>query len=640
MLNLMSSGLGPGEDDLLVYLLKGTSAVVGPEFFAELVRHLCFALDVAGAWVTELSPDRKTLSAYAFWFQDHYIRDYEYAVEGTPCEAVIESCSLCHVPDNVVQLYPRDPDLAALHAVSYLGLPLVDRCGGIMGHLGVLDVKPLLLTPRLEAVFRIFGARAAAESERLRAERQLQEREAELAALFDAVGEAILILSANGCVQKANRRCSEKFGIPVEELPGRDFQSLLSPASRSKWASALGYVASGAQEAVHAWVAGLEACPPNGDPFPAEAGLACFERAGRRYCTVVLRDVREQREAEKQIAALLEESQRLRRELDEARPLGRLVGNSPPMRRLFQQLRQVAPTDATVLIQGESGTGKELVARAIHDASRRAARPLVRVNCGAIPAALVESEFFGHERGAFTGAADRREGRFALADGGTLFLDEVGELPLDLQVKLLRVLQEGEFEPVGSSRTRKVDVRIIAATNRDLSREVEEGRFRADLYYRLNIFPVHVPPLRERTGDIPMLADALLAKLRARFGRPFAPLSEACLDRLRAYPWPGNVRELENVLERAAILARGNELNIDAGPLPAPSAAGCLQTGDARDVVLTAEELRQLEKRNLVRALESCSWRVSGPSGAARLLGMPPSTLTSRMKALGLQRPR
>jgi transcriptional regulator with GAF, ATPase, and Fis domain len=316
-----------------------------------------------------------------------------------------------------------------------------------------------------------------------------------------------------------------------------------------------------------------------------------------------------------------------------------IVGRSPALLAVLRDVRLVAATDATVLITGESGTGKELIAGAIHGTSRRRARGMVKVNCAAMPAGLMESELFGHERGAFTGATLRREGRFALAHGGTLFLDEIGELPLELQAKLLRVLQEGEFEPVGSARTRKVDVRVVAATNRDLQTEVQAGRFRADLYYRLNVFPVRMPALRERLDDIPLLVEAFLQRLAERLGRSFDPPGGESLQRLRAHSWPGNVRELQNVVERAAISAGGGRLDFTRVlPVTAGPAAGLAAECARR--VLTMRELQQIERNNLLLALELTGWRVSGANGAAQLLGINPSTLASRIKALGLQRQR
>jgi transcriptional regulator with GAF, ATPase, and Fis domain len=318
-----------------------------------------------------------------------------------------------------------------------------------------------------------------------------------------------------------------------------------------------------------------------------------------------------------------------------------IVGRSPALLGALRAVSQVAPTQATVLITGESGTGKELIARAIHRNSRRRDGPLVKVNCAAVPAALIESEFFGHERGAFTGATGRREGRFMLADGGTIFLDEVGELALELQAKLLRVLQEGEFEPVGTSRTRRVNVRVVAATNRDLQGEVRAGRFREDLFYRLDVFPVHLPPLRDRPGDIPLLVAAFVDRLSRQLQRRFAPPSRDCLRQLQAYDWPGNVRELHNVVERAVITARGDALDL-AGALPQPEELQAVveRAPSAARRVLTVRELHQIERDNLLLALEVAGWRVSGPGGAAELLGINASTLSSRIKALRIERQR
>jgi len=267
----------------------------------------------------------------------------------------------------------------------------------------------------------------------------------------------------------------------------------------------------------------------------------------------------------------------------------------------------------------------------------------VTVNCAAIPANLIESEFFGHERGAFTGAVARREGRFALANGGTIFLDEVGELPLELQPKLLRVIQEGEFEPLGGTRTVKVDVRVLAATNRDLKQMTAEGKFREDLYFRLHVFPIHIPPLRERGGDVELLAAAFVRRFVRRLGKRIGALNDEHFKRLRSYDWPGNVRELQNVIERAIILTSGPELQLEramAGFTTPPLAGTRAAVPAAEDPirVLTARELEEFERSNIIQALESCGWRISGESGAARLLGIPPTTLSSRMKVLEIRR--
>ncbi len=333
---------------------------------------------------------------------------------------------------------------------------------------------------------------------------------------------------------------------------------------------------------------------------------------------------------------LEQERDYLRDEVQEVGTFGEILGQSPALQRVLRQVEVVAPTDATVLILGESGTGKELIARAIHQRSPRAARPLVRVNCASIPRELFESEFFGHVRGAFTGAIRDRVGRFQLADGGTIFLDEVGEIPLDLQVKLLRVLQEGEFERVGDERTKRVDVRVIAATNRDLKRDVAEGRFRLDLFYRLGVFPMEMPPLRDRREDIPLLITHFSRLASTRFHVPLPRLRRQDVERAQAYAWPGNVRELQNAVERAVIVAAGGAVTLDV-PQGRLAPAATAPASSPTEVVPEAE-WRRRERANVLAALRHAQFRVSGRGGAAELLGVNPRTLASRLKALGLDR--
>jgi formate hydrogenlyase transcriptional activator len=341
-------------------------------------------------------------------------------------------------------------------------------------------------------------------------------------------------------------------------------------------------------------------------------------------------------------ARLERENAYLQEEIGTEHHFGEMIGSSPALFEVMRHVERVAPTDATVLISGETGTGKELVARAIHARSGRSGRPLVKVNCGAISAGLVESELFGHMKGAFTGALERRLGRFEVADGGTIFLDEIGELPLDTQVKLLRVLQEGEFEPVGASTPSLADVRVIAATNRDLEDAVRSGRFRADLFYRLNVFPIRTPPLRERVEEIPQLVAFFVGRFARRFGKTAERISPETMDRLVSYPWPGNVRELQNVVERAVILATGPTLEIEpdllrtgkdigheskaSPPRPEPS-------GHGLEAVL-----KDVETRHVRAALEQAGWVIEGARGAARILGLHPNTLRSRIDKLGIRR--
>lgn len=320
----------------------------------------------------------------------------------------------------------------------------------------------------------------------------------------------------------------------------------------------------------------------------------------------------------------------LREEIKLQHNFEEIIGESQSIKAVLRHIEQVAPTDSTVLIRGDTGTGKELIARAIHDLSPRKDRPLVRVNCGAIPANLVESELFGHEKGSFTGALQRRIGRFELADGGTIFLDEVGELPLEAQVKLLRVLQEREVERVGSGHSTKVNVRVIAATNRDLHAAVKAGSFRADLLYRLNVFPIEVPPLSARASDIPPLVSHFITKFSTKLGKRFDGVSHATMDRLTKYSWPGNIRELENVIERATILANGPMLQIDDAFLHAAPAPPVQHEG-------TMEEV---ERAHILHVLQALNWVIEGKQGAATRLDLHPNTLRSRMKKLGINKPR
>lgn len=366
---------------------------------------------------------------------------------------------------------------------------------------------------------------------------------------------------------------------------------------------------------------------------------------------VASKDVTERNRAERELRIALAENARLREELQNERDylreevnvsmnFGRIVGKSRALKGMLAQIDAVAQTPANVLVLGESGVGKELVARAIHARSSRAEAPLVKVNCASIPKDLFESEFFGHVKGAFTGAHKDRVGRFQLADGGTIFLDEVGEIPIELQGKLLRVLQESEFERVGDDITRTVDVRIVAATNRDLERLVMDGKFREDLFYRLSVFPIRVPPLRERKDDVIQLARHFLESTYKDFGREPLPLTQSQVDAIAGYDWPGNVRELKNVIERAVILSKGGALQLDLPSVGAASHSAPAPSVDHEpSQILTENDMRELQKRNMQAALEKSGWKVSGPNGAAALLGVRPTTLADRIKAFELQKP-
>ncbi|MCC5884347.1 MAG: sigma 54-interacting transcriptional regulator [Halomonas sp.] len=396
----------------------------------------------------------------------------------------------------------------------------------------------------------------------------------------------------------------------------------------------------------------------NGEAIPVEYTSTPIFETGRLVGAVVLfRDIRERKLAEQQLRdALAEveslklrlelENQYLQEEITAEINHREIVGESPAVAHLVRQIALVAPTDANVLVTGESGTGKELIARAIHAGSVRSDRPLIRVNCAAIPRDLFESEFFGHVKGAFTGAVSDRPGRFELADGGTLFLDEVGEIPLELQSKLLRVLQDQQFERVGDDRTREVNVRVIAATNRELGEMIAAGQFREDLYFRLNVFPITSVPLRERIVDVPLLASHFLRRACQKFNKPGMRIPPGQMEALKHYTWPGNIRELENVIERQVIVAQRRDLTFDElfklaeqGALGAPSSSGPTlhQAPGKPPAPLTEHEMTQHQRTNAVAALRVCGGKVSGAGGAAELLGLRPTTLRSRLKAWGIE---
>jgi PAS domain S-box-containing protein len=628
-----------GDDEFLRLIIEGTVSETGTEFFRALVKNLAVALGTAGAWVTEYLPEEGKLRALALWFNGSHIEGYEYKIAGTPCADVLHSKCLVHIPENIIDLFPGDNDLASFNAVSYLGAPLLDTDGRVLGHLSVLDTKPMPRDSRLVAVFEVFAARAAAEHRRLSIEHDVRAREEQLTALIQSALDAILVLDKLLLVVRVNQSAQRLFGCEAEDLIGENINEFLVPESAAQVSNFVRELASRPAGKQQLWVThNFVARRWDHTVFPAEGTLSRFESRNEVFYALILRNADERLEAERQIQVLTQETEYLREAVRDL-PVGELLVRSEVMQAVFDAVKRVAPTDSTVLITGETGTGKELVARSIHRASRRAEQPLVTVNCAAIPATLIESEFFGHERGAFTGASNRRDGRFLLANNGTIFLDEIGELPIELQPKLLRVLQEGEFEPLGSMRTRKVDLRVIAATNRNLEQMAAEGKFRQDLYFRLNVFPIHIPPLRDRSKDLELLACEFAQRFARRMGKRLAPIEPSQIALLRSHSWPGNVRELQNVIERAIILASDSRIQLEralAGVLPAtpPASAAPADTNP----ILTATQLQEFERENILRALRAADWKISGENGAARLLGIPHTTLGSRMKALGIRR--
>jgi PAS domain S-box-containing protein len=628
-------------DTALRAILEGTATETGERFFASLVQNLAKALGTHGAWVTEYFPERRRLRALAFWMDGQWIKDYEVDIAGSPCEQVIDTERLVHFPDRLLELYPNEPDVMAIGAVSYMGAPLQDTDGRILGHMAVIDRRPLPEEPRVHALFRIFAARAAAELRRLRAEAEVRAREEKVGRLLSSAMDAIIELDDRLHITRLNPATEKVFRCRAEKMAGQDFRRFVNPEDADRLLTLIAELDGRPEGQQSRWIpGGLTARCPEGESFPAEATISRFELHRQKFTTVILRNIHDRVEAEQKIQTLTAETEFLREELQALHQDGALIGDSPSLRQVMHDIAQVGPTGATVLIMGETGTGKELVARAIHAASPRRDRPLIIVNCAAIPATLIESELFGHEAGAYTGATKKREGRFALADKGTLFLDEIGELPMDLQSKLLRVLQEGEFDPVGSSTTRKVNVRVLAATNRDLAKGIQDGKFREDLFYRLSVFPLQLPPLRERGDDVVRLASAFAQRCAAKMGRSLSPLTSDETRRLKAYGWPGNVRELQNVIERAVITSTNGRLNLDRA-LPEPSSPPAPSVDKAPDSphrIRTAKELEELERANILQALEAARWKVSGEHGAAKLLGINASTLASRMKALNIHK--
>jgi PAS domain S-box-containing protein len=505
-------------EQLLQSIAEGTAAATGDAFFNALVKHLAEALQVSHVFVAECLPNKRA-RARAHWTGQDFGANFEYDLTGTPCMGVVEG-SVCCYPQNLQQLFPADTGLVSWKAESYVGVPLLNAAREVIGHLVVIDDKPLASSALWISALQTFAGRAGAELERQQADEKLRAAMAE-----------------------------------VERLKNQ----------------------------LHA------------------------------------------------------ENVYLQEEIHREHNFEELVGNSPSLLDALHKVERVAPTDTTVLILGETGTGKELFARAIHRRSKRSERPLVKVNCGAIAPGLVESELFGHVKGAFTGAIDKRVGRFELANGGTIFLDEVGELPLEAQVKLLRVLQEQEFEPVGSSRTVKVNVRVIAATNRNLNEAVAEGKFRRDLLYRLNVFPIEVPPLRERKSDLPLLIGFFSAGLARKLGKPIRGFGAPSLQRMMQYSWPGNVRELQNVIERAAILAQAPVLDL-SGTVLGDSAPAAADSPRASAVAIPWDHvsLDEVQRLHIINVLKQTGGVVEGARGAATILGLHPNTLRSRMKKLGI----
>lgn len=669
------TGLRRSPEEIFRLVTEATAAVTGRDFFRSLAQNLAQALNVRYAFIAECTDSAKIqVRTLAFWTGKGIGDDIVFSLHGTPCAKVVGG-DVCCYPDRVRAHFPEDEGLVKLEAESYLGVPLYGSSDNVLGHIVVMDDKPMVAMDHSVPILRIFAARAGIELERKRAEEALAKSERRLKALLkinnaivtkltreelfraicDALGEVIpfdrIGLTLYNSETHTLRLVAFEGPLRTEFSPiGREFD----PDD-----SHVGWVLANQRPLIRR---DLE----SEHEFTSEHRI--FEHGFRSLCAFPLivrgksigavtvgsrtkcqyseADAEFLKEVSSQVAIAIDnmksyeeifalkakveaENVYLQEEIKTEYNFEEIVGRSAALKKVLRDVEQVAASDATVLISGETGTGKELFARAIHNLSSRKERPLVKVNCGAIPTGLVESELFGHEKGAFTGATQRRVGRFELAHGGTIFLDEVTELPLDTQVKLLRVLQEGEFERVGSSQTIKVDVRVIAATNRNHQEVVQNGSFRSDLYYRLSVFPLEVPPLRDRKSDIPLLVNFFLSKFAKKLGKEIRGLSQRGMDLLSSYNWPGNVRELQNVIERGVVLASGPIVSIDESLVRAAN----------RSPNSGLDTLENVERSHILRALEEARWVVHGKKGAASMLGMNPSTLRSRMEKLGVKRP-
>lgn len=615
-----------GTTDLVVLrkILEGTAHAAGDDFFRALVEKLCEATGVANAFVAEFTKVKTRVRTIALYCDGKFTEE-EWDLAGSPCEDVVNG-GLCHYASGLGKKYPRWSNLE-----SYLGVPLKDAKGEVLGHLAVYSEQAMPLREELLYTFQIFAARAASELSRMRILEELHATEERFRDLFDEAPIAYVHERLDSSFIRANKTAMKVLGITPEQVSttmGKTFAPDNHDAQR-RMGQAFKSIGNGAD--TNGVVLEMRR-KDNGKPLwiqwwsrPDPSGT---------FTRTMFIDITEKILMEQEQAKLQAQNLYLQEELKTAHNFGEIIGASVKIQSLLNNVRRVATTDASVLIQGESGTGKELIARAIHSNSNRYDKPLIKVNCAALPAGLIESELFGHEKGAFSGAIAQRLGRFELAHGGTIFLDEIGEIPLDIQVKLLRVLQEQEFERVGGQLPIKVDVRIIAATNRNLLQEIEKKSFREDLYYRLNVFPLTTPPLRERVEDIPLLVYFMLNKFAKRMGKKVEGITTKSLQRLKSYPWPGNIRELENVIERTIILADHSMIEVD------PELLSGLSGLNEVTQLSNNNSLETVERQHILAVLQQTNWVIEGPNGAAQILDLHPSTLRYRMNKLSISKLR
>jgi formate hydrogenlyase transcriptional activator len=624
------------EAALLRTISEATSGLVGQDFFEALTQYVTLSLGVKTCIVTEcMDVQRTRLRTLAYTKNKVLEQNIEYDIEGTPCKLVMQGKGTeVFIATGCDKKYPKEAGYD-----SYVAVPICSSSGGdVIGHIAALDDKPMTENQNQTAILKIFAARAGSEIDRIKAEEKLKIANAELELrlseseerfkdLFEEAPIAYVHEGLDSKFIKANRAALKMLGVKPEEVPFIYGKTLVvdNADNQKKLKEAFDAIEKGADKGgVILELRRKDTGQPLWIQWWSKPDI------GGQFTRTMMIDITEQVLIEQEQAKLQAQNQYLQDEIKLTYNFEDIISKSKDFHKILQQIEQVASTDATVLILGESGTGKELLARAVHNISNRNKRPLIKINCATLPANLIESELFGHERGAFTGAMERKIGRFELADGGTIFLDEIGELPVELQAKLLRVLQEGEFERLGNPKTMKVNVRVIAATNRNLQQAIEKKEFREDLFYRLNVFPIISPPLRNRKEDIPLLVKHFVKKYESKMGKEIKNIDQKVMDALMQYDWPGNIRELENLIERALIVTSGNTLEYGSWIPAAKSISGNGKAGP--------QKMEEVEKEHIISILDKTNWKVSGEKGAAKILGLNATTLEARMKKLGIAR--
>jgi formate hydrogenlyase transcriptional activator len=624
------------EEALLRTISEATSGLVGQDFFEALTQYVTLSLGVKTCIVTEcMDVQRTRLRTLAYTKSKALQQNIEYDTEGTPCQLVMQGKGAeVFIATGCDKKYPKEAGYD-----SYVAVPIYSSTNGnVIGHIAALDDKPMTENQNQTAILKNFAARAGSEIDRIKAEERLKIANAELELrlsesedrfrdLFEEAPIAYVHEGLDSKFIKANRAALRILGVRPDEVPYTYGKTMApdTPDAQRRMKEAFESIGRGTDTS--GVVLELRR-KDNGEPIWIQ--WWSNPDVGGQFTRTMFIDITDKVLMEQEQAKLQAQNRYLQEEIKLTYNFEDIISKSKDFHKILQQIEQVAGTDATVLILGESGTGKELLARAVHNISNRSKRPLIKINCATLPANLIESELFGHERGAFTGAMERKIGRFELADGGTIFLDEIGELPVELQAKLLRVLQEGEFERLGNPKTIKVNVRVIAATNRNLQQAIEKKEFREDLFYRLNVFPIISPPLRNRKEDIPLLVKHFVKKYEGRMGKEIKNIAGKVMDALMQYDWPGNIRELENLIERALIVTSGNTLEYGDW---IPAAKSISSNGKAGP-----QTMEEVEKEHIISILAATNWKVSGEKGAAKILGLNATTLEARMKKLGITR--